>query len=202
MERSTADITIRNATPGDAAFFSDYILHAAPELGGIFGKRAVAVLEKMFAVKRNLFSYEHTLIAVADGAQAGFLLGYGYRTKAGESLRTAALAVVETRLEIFKQLGFILKYGNEGGMVNPGELFVSDIVVSPEFRGLGVARALMEAFEQKAAENRASKLALETNTGNSPAIGLYEKLGYRIEEEFSIVLNGEKSSYYRMRKDL
>lgn len=55
---------------------------------------------------------------------------------------------------------------------------IHDIVVQPEWRGRGVARALFAAVEAIAAERGACKVTLEVLNGNSPAKALYASMGY------------------------
>ncbi|MEV6927184.1 GNAT family N-acetyltransferase [Dactylosporangium sp. NPDC051485] len=55
--------------------------------------------------------------------------------------------------------------------------------VAPEFRGRGIAKALLSAVEGVARETGRSRIWLETGTAQPEAIGLYERSGYvRIED--------------------
>ncbi len=64
------------------------------------------------------------------------------------------------------------------------------IAVDPEFQGLGVGRALMEAAYEAAKAEGKRKLTLRVMSTNEGAIAFYEKLGYRVEgrlvEEFYV----------------
>jgi len=51
------------------------LAHYFPE---VFGKNIVYILGKLF-LKRNHFSYEHTIFAEFNGERAGMLLGYGWK---------------------------------------------------------------------------------------------------------------------------
>ncbi|MDC7682676.1 GNAT family N-acetyltransferase [Asticcacaulis sp. BYS171W] len=55
---------------------------------------------------------------------------------------------------------------------------IHDIVVAPEFRGQGVAKALFAEIEVIAREKDACKLTLEVLEGNRPAQALYASLGF------------------------
>ncbi|WP_109355968.1 GNAT family N-acetyltransferase [Sphingorhabdus sp. EL138] len=55
---------------------------------------------------------------------------------------------------------------------------IHDIVVSKEYRGTGVGRALFAEIETIAREVGACKVTLEVLEGNAPAKALYESLGY------------------------
>lgn len=61
---------------------------------------------------------------------------------------------------------------------------LNDLFVEESARHLGVATALMESATKLATETRATRLALETATENHQARALYEKRGWRKNEEF------------------
>ncbi|NUL07120.1 GNAT family N-acetyltransferase [Streptomyces lunaelactis] len=64
--------------------------------------------------------------------------------------------------------------------VRPGEqgTYVFDVEVAEEFRGRGHGRALMLLAERVSREAGAELLGLHVFAGNTPAIRLYESLGY------------------------
>jgi ribosomal protein S18 acetylase RimI-like enzyme len=53
------------------------------------------------------------------------------------------------------------------------------VAVVPEARGLGIARALVQAAEEVARKRGELFMRLEVRSDNQAAIGLYKKLGYR-----------------------
>lgn len=59
-----------------------------------------------------------------------------------------------------------------------------DLYVSPEFRKLGAARALLQAAELHAAQNGFARLDLTTAKTNTPAQSLYESLGWVRDDIF------------------
>jgi len=61
---------------------------------------------------------------------------------------------------------------------------LNDLFVVPEARGLGVARALMDAARDHAVETGACGIELATAHSNVVAQRLYESLGYRLDDEF------------------
>jgi len=65
----------------------------------------------------------------------------------------------------------MLKWWNQFG-------YVEDLVVNPEFRGLGVGRRLLERGIQWARENDFPGVMLETQDDNVPACKLYESCGF------------------------
>jgi len=52
------------------------------------------------------------------------------------------------------------------------------LATDERFRGRGIARRLIEAAEREAAEDGRFIMRLEVETGNAPALALYESLGY------------------------
>jgi len=61
---------------------------------------------------------------------------------------------------------------------------LNDLYVVPDSRKNGVARALMARARQFAESTQADGLMLETATDNSTAQRLYERLGWKRDEEF------------------
>lgn len=61
-------------------------------------------------------------------------------------------------------------------VVDEAELF--QIGTHPDFRGRGIAKALLERFHEKTRERGALVCFLEVRSRNAAAIELYEKAGY------------------------
>jgi streptothricin acetyltransferase len=60
-------------------------------------------------------------------------------------------------------------------------LRVWEFHVHPDFRRMGIGRALMERVIAKAREERLPALMLETQNTNVPAIRFYRRMGFRLE---------------------
>jgi len=56
--------------------------------------------------------------------------------------------------------------------------YVDDIVINPEFRGMGIGRKLLEQGIQWARENNFPGIMLETQDDNVPACELYQSCGF------------------------
>ena len=61
---------------------------------------------------------------------------------------------------------------------------LNDLYVSPAARKQGVGEALMERASQFAKDDHAKGLSLETAMNNFPAQRLYERIGWKRDEEF------------------
>lgn len=60
-----------------------------------------------------------------------------------------------------------------------------DLFVAPSLRQQGVGAALLHRARRLAAESSAERLELQTGTDNYAAQALYEKLGYRRQNDFN-----------------
>jgi ribosomal protein S18 acetylase RimI-like enzyme len=56
---------------------------------------------------------------------------------------------------------------------------IHDVVVSPEFRGLGIAKKILSRIEDEAEKRGCCKLTLEVLEGNKSGRGLYKKHGFK-----------------------
>ena len=99
-----------------------------------------------------------------------------------------------SELEVNKTAKYRVLITNEhvvayGGMwVLLDEAHVTNIAVHPEYRGVGLGKAILKDLINTAAKNGASSMTLEVRKGNNVAINLYKKFGF-IEE-------GIRKKYY------
>ena len=63
--------------------------------------------------------------------------------------------------------------------MGPGEFEVGKMAVTPASQGLGLGRRLLRHAIEAAREDGATRLYLETNHVLTPAIALYESVGFR-----------------------
>jgi ribosomal-protein-alanine N-acetyltransferase len=61
-----------------------------------------------------------------------------------------------------------------------GELQLVNIAVHPDLRGKGLGRKLLSHLLQEAESREAEKIFLEVRPSNRAAIGLYERLGFKV----------------------
>jgi len=84
--------------------------------------------------------------------------------------RTTALMLVDTEQE--RVVGTIV------GQIVHDEAEIHDVAIEQRFRRQGRAKQLVRSFEEHAALRGAQQSFLEVRASNSPAIHLYETLGY------------------------
>ncbi|RPH86843.1 MAG: ribosomal-protein-alanine N-acetyltransferase [Desulfobacteraceae bacterium] len=65
-------------------------------------------------------------------------------------------------------------------LVSDGELQLVNIAVHPELRDKGLGRKLLNHLLLEADSRAAEKIFLEVRPSNRGAIGLYEKLGFKV----------------------
>ncbi|XP_008300200.1 N-acetyltransferase 8-like 2 [Stegastes partitus] len=73
-------------------------------------------------------------------------------------------------------LGMVAVAAKHNGKEEYGELF--RMIISPECRRLGLGRRLTQTVVDFCKERGFSKVVLETSTTQTPAVALYEKLGF------------------------
>jgi GNAT superfamily N-acetyltransferase len=74
-------------------------------------------------------------------------------------------------------------------------LNIHDIAVLGEYRGLGIARALLHTIAESAREEGCCKLTLEVRDNNGPARNLYRTEGFQ-----AAAVNGEPVQYFFLEK--
>jgi hypothetical protein len=81
-------ITVRKATLDDNEDFTKLMLLSAPYFLILFGDKIKLALQDLFRYQSNLFSFKHVYFIEVDGEKAGMILGYDWRNKKRENLRT------------------------------------------------------------------------------------------------------------------
>ena len=76
---------------------------------------------------------------------------------------------------------------------------VKRMYVRPQFRGLGLAKLMLNHLEAYAREQGVRLLRLETGAHQSEAIGLYERMGFQRIPPFGIYKEDLLSRFYEKR---
>lgn len=171
----TEPVTIRPATPDDAAFAVPLIQETIGHIGLILtgaasDAEAEGVMLAFFARPGNRLSFQNVWIAQRDGETLGLLLGY-----AG----AAAAALDEPFRAHLRERGLPDDFPSEG---QPGEWYLDTLAVTEAARGHGLgARLLQEASAQAAAQGL-EQVGLLVEHGNRAA-RLYQREGFVVAGE-------------------
>jgi GNAT superfamily N-acetyltransferase len=82
--------------------------------------------------------------------------------------------------------GFALFFHNFSTFVGRRGLYLEDLFVRPEFRGLGIGRRLLTELARTAVERNCGRFEWSVLDWNEPAIGFYRKLGAEMMKEWRI----------------
>ena len=133
------------------------------------------------------------LLAKALNGQACFLAVEGSRLLGMIGLNTSQSLFVQAGLMDFvRNAGFFRSLWTLpilGAMEHASaadELYIEMIAVSPEARGKGVGRALMQEAEQRCRKLGKNRLTLQVVDTNPRAKKLYEEMGFRTIKTYSV----------------
>lgn len=167
---------IVKAEKGDAPLIGEVVVTAIGEelAQELAGGKSVADVVRMFsnlaAREDSQYSYVNTLKAVDDDGRAmGFVVGYD-----GADLHRLRMAFFAEAREV---LGREMD-SSMGDECTPDEFYLDSLTVFPQYRGRGVARALIAAMGRRAEAN-GKPLGLLCDKSNSRARRLYDSLGFR-----------------------
>jgi GNAT superfamily N-acetyltransferase len=76
-----------------------------------------------------------------------------------------------------KPAGFALYFFNYSTWMGRPGIYLEDIFVEPEFRGLGIGKALLQRVAVVAVEKKCPRLQWEVLDWNTPAIDFYSAMG-------------------------
>ena len=83
-----------------------------------------------------------------------------------------------------KPAGFAFYFFNYSTWMGRPGLYLEDLFVQPEFRGLGIGKALLERVAAIAVENNCPRLQWEVLDWNTPAIDFYRASGAEFLKEW------------------
>jgi len=200
---------IRFGRAGDAAAAARLIIMSdSAFLPFLFGDRLESALRRFLSRPGTLFSYEHTRIIEVNGQVAGMLLGYGYGQMRKEMLPTALRWLRVLGFGLLRRLPQLLRIaftqpaqtGESANWLSPGEFYISNMAIKPEFRRHGLGRLLLKDALANAYVLGCRRVALDVDIGNRAAIGLYEGIGFAREEHNLMVMG--KFEFLRMSRAL
>lgn len=79
----------------------------------------------------------------------------------------------------------MVPYGDAGGIEHARVYELAKMAVRPDQQGLGFSRLLMDACIEFARQRGAREIMLQTNDVLAPALGLYQRYGFKAVERVS-----------------
>jgi ribosomal protein S18 acetylase RimI-like enzyme len=179
----TEEITLRPATLADAKVLAQLWVATFPDkFGPVLGKKAEPVLcDWLRLSERHL---QTTTIAEIEGDVIGFIVLETPAAPRADDGRWLWHAL-QLNNGIFGALrGMLLMLLIDTNyQLNEDEGYIEMLGVDPAWRGQGVARHLITQAEAIACQQDLSQLTLVVVSDNTPAIHLYEKMGFAINSE-------------------
>ena len=83
-----------------------------------------------------------------------------------------------------KPAGFAFYFFNYSTWTGRPGLYLEDVFVNPEFRGLGIGKALLARVAARAVEKNCPRLQWEVLDWNTPAVDFYKSLGADFLDEW------------------
>ncbi|MCQ6562508.1 GNAT family N-acetyltransferase [Paenibacillus mendelii] len=167
---------IRTALPEDAHAAVPLLFEAIGDITYILmgtddTEKALEAMTFWFSQPANRLSYENCIVIEAEGRVAGALLAYH-----GSELTALDRPLLDRIASISGESG--LSFPQEA-MID--EYYLDSIAVDNAFRGQGLGKQLMQAFEEEGAKRGYPRLALIVELGNENAKRLYAAQGYQAD---------------------
>lgn len=101
-----------------------------------------------------------------------------------ESPRVFALVCEQTLEENTRTIGFALYFYNFSTWLGSHGIYLEDLYVMPEARGLGAGKGLLKAIARIARDEGCGRYEWSVLRWNTPSIEFYEACGARPQEEW------------------
>lgn len=179
----------RRAQQSDAHHVPEIMLQAMEDIIFRFIKKedrneAVNFLTRLFKQKGNLYSYEHTFVAIDDnGLILGSLTGYN-----GDRFIELRQPILDHMKELYNN-NLIPEAETAGG-----EFYIDSIAVAPIARGKGIGTQLLHYAITHAKQHDFKQVGLLVDLKNPNAQKLYERIGFKLGKKTPFA-GGE---YYHM----
>ena len=165
------NIITRPATRNDADIIARVVAMAIGDeyaLRRYCGEDYMDVLAEIALSEDTQYSWQYAIVAEVEGRVAGAVIGYD-----GAHLHILREGTFAT---IRRSTGHTPAIVDE---TEPDEYYLDSIGVLPEYRGMGVGSALIEAFCAKAFAEGHSRVGLIVDIDNPDAEKLYTPLGFK-----------------------
>ena len=168
-----SSLVIRDARPFDAPFLAECILAGMHlyDFEEIVNDDLADALENITQSEGRedtLYTYSRTRIAEVDGKPAGALLSYP-----GELYKELR---DRTLMEYWP--AFFTQFGNDELETDPGEYYLDSLAVHPDFRRMGIGRALLEDGIKIGLSEGFTQIALVADAEMPHLIKIYQSIGF------------------------
>ena len=163
-------IVVRAAEQDDAPIIAKVVAMAIGDetaLRNYCGEEYLAVLTAVARRDATQYSWRYALVAEVNGVVAGAIVGYDGALL--NELRRGTFSVLR------ECIGRTPTIADE---TEAGEYYLDSVAVLPEFRGLGVGHALINAFCEKASAEGHDHVGLIVDFDNPQAEKLYTSLDF------------------------
>lgn len=158
------------------------------------------------------------LIRPATVDDAGLILGFirelAVYEKAGSAVRTDEASIAASLFgadataralicEVNGEaVGYAVYFYNYSTWLGRKGIYLEDLYVSPEKRGLGAGRALLQHLARQAVDEGCGRLEWSVLDWNAPAIAFYTAAGARPQDEWTVYrLQGEALHAFAQKGD-
>jgi GNAT superfamily N-acetyltransferase len=111
---------------------------------------------------------------------------------AGEERLTAEMASANPRFEAFlvendhKAIGYAIVFETYGTFMAKSKLYLEDLFILPEYRGMGAGKTLFQAMIEQARRRGCAKLEWTALYWNTTAHAFYHKMGGRRIDDLQV----------------
>lgn len=165
------NIAIRRGRIEDANIIAQAIAMAIGDTSTMeryCGKNFIEVLEEIARRDDTQYSYKNALVAEVDGKAVGAIIAYDGALL--YQLREKTLSVIH-------------KYNPDFRITDDetqvGEYYLDSIGILPEYRGMGIGRALLLALQEHVAKVNHPCIGLLVDYDNAQAEQLYQTVGFK-----------------------
>ncbi len=134
------------------------------------------MMTKLVEMDNSQYSYKNTLLAIDESERVmGVCVSYD----------GALLHLLREQFVSAAKVHFGRDFSNIDDETQEGELYIDSLAVFPEFRGKGVATALLKASISKAKKLNIPTIGLLVDKGNPNAERLYRGIGFEYSNDTS-----------------
>ena len=164
---------IRDARISDAPFLAECIMAGMHfyDFEGYMSDDMTDILKNLTVcegLEDTLYTFSRTRVAEVDGRPVGAMLSY------------PGALYQELKEKTFREFwpAFFAQFGDDDPETDPGEYYLDSLAVHPDYRHLGIGRALLADGIKIGLSEGFTRIALVVDPGMPRLISLYESLGF------------------------